>query len=150
MKPSEYGRKLTIVDISVTPSTKAHSCCKRTEQRKTILSYLAAAIAAFLACLCCSLPLIPLMLGLSAGSSFLTLTKHHLVFDILGGVILLGSLLYIWHEHNASDKSAFKKPQFWTCLVITFTMYTAMSFVIKHIVLPKVAGASEYSIHEHH
>lgn len=47
------------------PKSESHSCCKKTQQRKTLLSYAAGAIAAFLACLCCSLPLIPIMLGLS-------------------------------------------------------------------------------------
>lgn len=81
-----------------------HSCCKKTQEHKTLRSYTVSAIAVFLACLCCSLPLIPLMLGLSAGSSLLSLTKHHLAFDVLGAMILFGSVVYIWHEHKSAGE----------------------------------------------
>lgn len=127
-----------------------HACCRKTLERKTLRSYATAVLAVFLACLCCSLPLIPLMLGLSAGSSLLTLTKYHALFEILGGVIVFGSVIYIWHEHKSTEKSVFKSKQFWTCLLFTFAMYAGMSFVVKQVVAPKLeAGSGQGSIHEH-
>jgi hypothetical protein len=107
------------MDTSLSQSSGIHSCCKKkAEKRKTLLSYFAAALAAFLACLCCSIPLIPLMLGLSAGSSLVSLTKHHVLFDLLGGLMLLGSLVWIWREHKTAETSVWRNRQFWTCLVV--------------------------------
>ena len=124
-----------------------HSCCKKTDEHKTWRSY---AIAVFLACLCCSLPLIPLMLGLSAASSWLSLTKYHLLFDILGVIILYGTLIYIWREHKSTNKSVLKSKQFWTCLLVTFGMYAAMSFLVKQVMPPKLpVQAGQGNIHDH-
>ncbi len=147
-----FGRRQEIMGTSMAePKSESHSCCKKTQQRKTLLSYAAGSIAAFLACLCCSLPLIPIMLGLSAGSSFLSLTKHHLLFDTLGAVILFGSLIYIWHEHKSAEKSVWKNKQFWTCLVITFAMYAAMNVFLKQVVGHELAvRTGQTNIHVHH
>ncbi len=142
------GKRLDIMDISLPQSSSVHSCCKKSQKRKTLLSYLAAILAAFLACLCCSIPLIPLMLGLSAGSSLVSLTKNHMLFDLLGGLMLLGSLVWIWREHKEAEKSVWRNRQFWTCLVVTFTMYAAMNFVVKQIVASKLTSVSGHS-HEH-
>jgi hypothetical protein len=130
--------------------TDTHSCCKKLQQEKTLRSYVAAFVAAFLACLCCSLPLIPLMLGLSAGSSFLSLTKYHLLFDITGGLILLASLIYIWREHQSSEKPAWKSVQFWTCLLVTFIMYGAMTLVVKYVIAPRIPASAHVTFHDHH
>lgn len=139
------------MDISLPEPTSGHSCCKKTGERKTLLSYLAAVLAAFLACLCCSIPLIPLMLGLSAGSSLLSLTKHHKLFDVLGGLILLGSLVWIWREHKTAERSIWRNRQFWTCLVVTFAMYGVMNVVVKQVVAPNLASmAGQTNIHQHH
>lgn len=89
------------------------------------------------------------MIGLSTGSTLLGLTKYHLLFDIVGGLILLGSLIYIWHEHESSEKSAWKNAKFWTCLVVTFAMYGAMSFVIKYVVAPRLGISIQGSMHDH-
>lgn len=128
-----------------------HSCCKQTQQARTFRTYLAGIVAAFLACLCCSLPLIPLMLGISAGSSLMSLTKHHLLFDIFGVLILLGSLVYIWREHKSEEKSVFKNRKFWTCLIVTFAMYAAMNVLLKQVVGHELAvRAGQTNIHAHH
>lgn len=134
----------------VASQANIHSCCKKEEHRKTLRSYCAAVVAAFLACLCCSLPLIPLMLGLSAGSSLLSLTKYHLLFDIVRVLILLGSLIYIWREHQSSEKSALKNVQFWVCLLVTFAMYGSMTWFVQNIVAPRVSTSAPGMLHEHH
>lgn len=140
------------MDTSATDLRSApQSCCKKTQQERTLRSYLAGIVAAFLACLCCSLPLIPLMLGISASSSLLTLTKHHLLFDTFGIVILLGSLVYIWHEHRLEEKSAFMNRKFWTCLIVTFAMYSGMNVFLKQVVSHELAArADQTNIHVHH
>jgi len=148
----ESGKRSEIMDTSVTVlKSDRHSCCKKTQQARTIRSYLAGIVAAFLACLCCSLPLIPLMLGISAGSSLLSLTKHHLLFDTFGVLILLGSLIYIWREHKSEEKSAFKNRKFWTCLIVTFAMYAAMNVFLKQVVGHELAvRTGQTNIHVHH
>lgn len=139
------------MDIDGSEAVSAHSCCKKTERKKTLFSYLAAVLSAFFACLCCSVPLIPLMLGLSAGSTFLNLTRYHLFFDLLGGLMLLGSLIWIWREHKMKEQSSWRNKQFWKCLILTFAMYGAMSTVIKQIILPKIAVMTgENAIHLQH
>lgn len=139
------------MDTSVTNlKSDLHSCCKKTQHTRTVRSYMAGIVAAFLACLCCSLPLIPLMLGISAGSSLLSLTKHHLLFDTFGVLILFGSLVYIWHEHKSEEKSAFKNRKFWTCLIVTFTMYAAMNVFFKQVVGHELAvqtGQTNMDVH---
>jgi len=122
------------------PASADHSCCKNNKKGKTLRSYTAGIVAAFLACLCCSLPLIPLILGISAGTSLLSLTKYHLLFDILGALIILGSLVYIWHEHKSAETSVLKNKQFWTCLVVTFAMYAAMNMVLKQVIGRELAA----------
>lgn len=132
-------------------STAEHSCCKTTQERRTLRSYLVGIVAAFLACLCCSLPLIPLMLGISAGSSLLSLTKYHLLFDVLGALILLGSLVYIWHEHKSAETSVLKNKKFWTCLVVTFVMYAAMNVVLKQVIGRELGALTgQANTHVHH
>ncbi|MBP6743853.1 hypothetical protein KBI23_00830 [bacterium] len=139
------------MDIDRPEESSARSCCKRTDRKKTLLSYLAAVVTAFFACLCCSVPLIALMLGVSGGSAFLGLTKHHLLFDLLGGIMVFGSLVWIWRERKPEERSVWRSKQFWTCFVFTFTMYGAMSLVLKQIILPKFASMTgEKNFHEHH
>ncbi|MBX9939970.1 MAG: hypothetical protein K2Y32_11990 [Candidatus Obscuribacterales bacterium] len=139
------------MDIEGGEDVGAHACCKRAERKKSLWSYFAAVLSAFLACLCCSVPLIPLMLGLSAGSTFLSLMRHHLIFDVLGGLMLLGSLIWIWREHKMGEQSVWKNKQFWTCLVLTFLMYGIMNTFIKHVIFPKLATlAGEKTVHQHH
>lgn len=128
-----------------------HPCCKTTQKQASLRSYLAAILAVFLACLCCSLPLLPLMLGLSGSSSLLGLTKYHQLFDVFGSLIVLGSVAYIWHEHKATEQSVYKSRRFWTCLVITFAMYGGMTFVVKQLIFPKIYPmSSTMHIHENH
>lgn len=139
------------MDIEGREDFSAHACCKKTERKKSLWSYLAAVLSAVLACLCCSVPLIPLMLGLSAGSTFLSLTRHHLLFDALGGLMLLGSLIWIWREHKMGEQSVWKNKQFWKCLVLTFAMYGIMSTFIKQVIFPKLAVlAGEKAVHQYH
>lgn len=91
------------------------------------------------------------MLGISAGSSLMSLTKHHLLFDIFGVLILLGSLVYIWREHKSEEKSVFKNRKFWTCLIVTFAMYAAMNVLLKQVVGHELAvRAGQTNIHAHH
>lgn len=124
------------------------TCSKNTAHR-TVRSYLAGAVAAILACLCCSLPLIPLMLGLSASSSLLGLNKYHAVFDVLGAVILFASLVYIWRRHKGAEIPFFRNKQFWACAVMSFLMYGGMSYVIKSEVAPRLLG-SQATVHGEH
>ena len=148
----EFGQRLEIMDTSMTTlKSDPHSSCKKTQKNKTLRSYLAGIIAAFLACLCCSLPLVPLMLGISAGSSLMSLTKYHLLFDIFGVIILLGSLVYIWREHKSEEKSKFRNARFWTCVVATFAMYAAMNVFLKQIVGHVTAvRTGQTNLHVHH
>jgi hypothetical protein len=77
-------------------------------------------------------------------------TKYHALFDLLGGLMLLGSLVWIWREHKTAETSVWRNRQFWTCLVITFAMYATMSFVVKNIVVPKLTSGSGHMFsHEH-
>lgn len=115
-----------------------HAGCHERKQQKTLGSYLTGFGAAFLACVCCLVPLIPLMLGLSGGSLLLSLSKYHVLFDVLGGLILLAALLYIWHEHKAGGMSAFRSKEFLLCLVVTILMYGSMNILIKNFVVPKL------------
>lgn len=126
-----------------------HSCCKTSQERASLRSYLAATIAIFLACVCCSLPLLPLMLGLSGSSSFFSLTKYHKLFDIFGLLILLGSILYIWHEHKVVEKSVYKSRRFWICVIVTFAMYGGMTLVVKKIIFPKIYPLASHLFHSH-
>lgn len=81
----------------------------------------------------------------------MSLTKHHLLFDIFGVLILLGNLVYIWHEHKEEEKSAFKNTKFWTCLIVTFSMYAAMNVLLKQVVGHELAvRTGQTNIHAHH
>lgn len=128
-----------------------HSCCKKSLQRPTLRSYAAGLLAASLACLCCSIPLIFLILGLSTTSSFLNLHKYHAMFDTVSGITLFAGLIYIWRKHNSKEKSFFKSKEFWFCLITVFFMYGAVSLAIKTLVSPIVSSASNSTnIHEDH
>lgn len=149
--PSGSGRRREIMARDRPVKADDNSCCKRSGRAKTLWSYFAAVASAFLACLCCSLPLIPLMLGLSAGSTFLSLTKQHVFFDVSGGLLLFGSLVWLWREHKTEEKSVWKNRQFWTCLILTFTMYGVMNTIVKQSLLPKISAiAGEKAIHPQH
>lgn len=86
----------------------------------------------------------------TTGSSFLSLTKYHLLFDIFGVLILFGSLVYIWHEHKLSETSVLKNKKFWTCLFVTFAMYAAMNMVLKQVISRELsARTGQSNIHVH-
>lgn len=133
-----------------------HSCHLQSQdktvearQEKSLKSYIVGGLAAFIACLCCSLPLIPLMLGLSGAVAFKDqLGSYHWAFDVLGVAVLLGACCYMWRDHRKSGKPVHS---FVLVAVTTLLMYAAMTFVMKQVVAPILLGTSAHAaLHNNH
>lgn len=128
-----------------------HSCCheelpkggSRTEVAgKSLSSYLVGAGAAFLACLCCSLALIPLMFGLSGGLLFKEqLGPYHTLFEAAAVIMLVGACVYMWKDHKKSGKSLSSLTMH---IVVTLGMYGLMTFVMNQWVAPALSGEAEH------
>ncbi|MBX9688622.1 MAG: hypothetical protein K2X27_18075 [Candidatus Obscuribacterales bacterium] len=136
---------------------KNHSCCEEKKQeqagiekkRRAPRSYVTGAVAAFLACLCCSLPLIPLMIGLGGVTIFKEqLGQYHLVFEVGAILILLTACGYMWKEHQRSGKALHS---FALQVAVTFAMYGVMTFAMQAFLAPILLGSSEsqMKIHKH-
>lgn len=112
-----------------------------------IRSYIVGAVAAFISCLCCSLPLIPLVLGLSGASSLREqLGKYHSLFEIASIMILIAACLFMWkrnRKHNKPLKSLLMQ------IAFTLTMYFAMSVIMQRLIVPAFIGEMETSTHWH-
>ncbi|MBX3076758.1 hypothetical protein KF913_22800 [Candidatus Obscuribacterales bacterium] len=113
-----------------------------------IRSYLIGAVAAFISCLCCSLPLIPLILGLSGATSLREqLGKYHSLFEIASILILVSACLFMWkrnRKHNKPLKSLLLQ------IAFTLTMYFSMNVIMQKLIVPAFIGEMENSAHAHH
>lgn len=130
--------------VMVNVKSVDHSCCQKEAQKKpgkesswkSLRSSTFGAIAAFAACLCCSLPLIPLMVGLSGAEALKDqLGLYHQSFEVAAFIILVGACGYMWRQHRKADKPLYS---FVLQVVATFSMYVAMTFVMKEIVAPAI------------
>lgn len=136
-----------------------HSCCENPPQEahvqkhigevRSLKSYAAGAMAAFLACLCCSLPLIPLMLGLSGALAFKEqLGAYHQAFEAGAVVILLAACVHMWNRHKQSGRPI---RSFLVHVAVTFAMYGLMTFVMNQFLAPVLAGKNVHSgVHGNH
>ncbi len=112
-------------------------------KKKDLRSYLLGMVAAFIACLCCSLPLIPLILGLSGASLYREqLGQYHQLFEIVAIVVLIVACVFMWRRHREA-----KKPLSSFLLQVAFTlaMYGAMSFAMQQFLAPLLWGSSAKS-----
>lgn len=131
-----------------------HSSCSRNHQETNasanqagIRSYFVGAVAAFISCLCCSLPLIPLIIGLSGATSLRDqLGKYHLLFEIASILILTTACLFMWIRNRKHEK-----PLKSLVLQITFTltMYFSMNAIMQKLIVPAFFGDMEKSVHVH-
>lgn len=135
-----------------------HSCCHKElpkgESRaqaatKSLRSYLVGLGAAFLACLCCSLALIPLMLGLSGGLLLKEqLGPYHTLFEAAAVIMLIGACVYTWQDHKKSGKSLNSLIMH---VAVTLGMYGLMTFVMNQWVAPVLSGEAEHvRVHGNH
>jgi chromate transport protein ChrA len=110
-------------------------------------SYLLGAVAAFISCLCCSLPLIPLILGLSGATSLREqLGNYHWLFEIVSIMILIAACLFMWkrnRKHNKPLKSLLLQ------IAFTLTMYFSMTVIMQKLIVPAFFGDLENSVHAH-
>lgn len=100
------------------------------------------ALAAAAACLCCSLPLIPLMVGLSAGSLLMPPTQAPWLFDALGWAVLLVAFLRIWRRHRQGSKDIRTDGQFWLRLAVTAAVFATMTTTVHWL-------SGTWSAHQH-
>lgn len=126
-----------------------HSCCHKEIPKgeraqaatKSLRSYLVGLGAAFLACLCCSLALIPLMLGLSGG---LLLKEHigsyHTLFEVAAVIILVCACVFMWKDHKKSGRSLLSLIMH---IAVTLGMYVLMTFVMNQWVAPALSGETD-------
>jgi chromate transport protein ChrA len=122
-----------------------HACCRQeavsertVKARKSLKSYIVGGVAAVVACLCCFLPLIPLMLGLSGALSFKEqLGPYQWTFEVLAVSVIVGACCYMWKEHRKSGKSW---RSFILVVLATIVMYALMSFVMRELLVPAVLG----------
>jgi hypothetical protein len=129
-----------LADYKVESVKNDHSCCQTDAKKpaespgKPLKSYALGVMAAVVACVCCYLPLIPLMLGLS-GASVINdqLRPYHLAFEVTGMMILLGACGYMWSQHRKSGRPLHS---FWLLIVVTFAMYGLLTFIMKKVVAP--------------
>lgn len=135
-----------------------HSCCHNELPKgessaqaatKSLKSYLVGVGAAFLACLCCSLALIPLMLGLSGALIFKEqLGPYHTFFEAAAVIMLVGACVYMWKDHKKSGKSL---KSLIMHIVVTLGMYGLMTFVMNQWVAPALSGETEHlGVHGNH
>lgn len=112
-----------------------------------IRSYLLGVVAAFISCLCCSLPLIPLILGLSGASSLREqLGNYHWLFEIISIMVLIAACLFMWkrnRKHNKPLKNLLLQ------MACTLTMYFSMNVIMQNLIVPAVFGEVENSVHAH-
>lgn len=146
------------IEVEAGSVKEDHSCCKRTPQEisaesqgrvRSLKSYAVGALAGFLACLCCSVPLIPLMLGLS-GALVLKdqLGAYHQFFETGAIVILLAACVFMWNHHKKSGKPIHS---FLLHVAVTFAMYGLMNFAMKELLAPVLGGTNVHSgVHAHH
>lgn len=112
-----------------------------------IRSYLLGAVAAFISCLCCSLPLIPLILGLSGAISLRDqLGNYHWLFEIASIIILIAACLFMWRRNRKHSKPL-KSLLFQ--IAFTLTMYFSMNFIMQKLIVPAFIGEVANSAHAH-
>ncbi len=127
-----------------------HSSCDKAPKsdmtlgkKKDLRSYLLGFIAAFIACLCCSLPLIPLILGLSGASLFKEqLGQYHKYFEIAAVMVLIAACIFMWRRHRATKKAL---SSFLLQVAFTLAMYGTMSFAMQKFVTPLLWGSGANS-----
>lgn len=132
-----------------------HSCCQKQQSGegqpaiKSLKSYLVGIGAALLACLCCSLALIPLMLGFSGLLSFKEqLADYHQFLEAAAIVILVGACAYMWRDHKKAGKSP---GSFVLHVMVTLGMYGLMTFVMNQWVAAALSGETVHSgVHGNH
>lgn len=128
-----------------------HSCCLAGQGtnaiqagHKSVKSYVVSATAAFIACLCCSIPLLLVLLGFSGAQALKEqFGLYHLAFDILSVAILLGACCYLWQEHRKSGKPL---RSFVLLVGTTVLLYGLMTFTLKQVVMPILLGASAHTV----
>jgi chromate transport protein ChrA len=128
-----------------------HSCCQKDEEKadeskrvKPLHSYVVGAVAAFVACLCCSVPLLLVLLGFSGAMALKeSLSLYHWAFDVIGVAILLGACWYLWQVHRKSRKPL---RSFVLLVGMTVILYGLMTFTLKQVVMPILLGTSAHAI----
>lgn len=94
--------------------TEEHSSCSRTaadhskssSADKGLQYYLLSFLAAFIACLCCSLPLLALALGLAGASGIKGyMGKYHDLYQFAAVSILLGACVFMWLQKKKGRMS---------------------------------------------
>lgn len=133
---------------------KSHDCChkdaseakgstveKKPLNRKT--SYISGIVAGLLACLCCCLPIVALAIGVATISNVAWLEVYHTEIEILGWLIMLAAVFYMWTKHRQSGISILKDKHFWVPLICMIVVYTSMTYIIQKFLapaFPEVAG----------
>jgi len=122
--------------------TEEHSSCSRTaadhskssSADKGLQYYLLSFLAAFIACLCCSLPLLALALGLAGASGIKGyMGKYHDLYQFAAVSILLGACVFMWLQKK-KGRMSLKGCLFQVALV--FSMYGVMVVVMERVLTP--------------
>ena len=137
--------------------TKEHSSCgaapadssKSSSSEKGLQYYLVSLLAAFIACLCCSLPLLALAFGLAGASSLREhMGKYHELYQVAAVIILLGACVFMWLQKK---KGRMSPKGFLLQVTFVFLMYGVMTVVMERVLTPwfteKITGAKEHGNH---
>ena len=101
---------------------------------KRIRHYLLSLSAAILACLCCSIPLLGIAVGLAGASSiYQYFGNNHPAFQVLAIAILLGTSLFMWVQKKKGKMSG---KGFLLQVVILLSMYGLMTAFMQGIFSP--------------
>lgn len=137
--------------------TEEHSSCSRTaadhskssSADKGLQYYLLSFLAAFIACLCCSLPLLALALGLAGASGIKGyMGKYHDLYQFAAMSILLGACVFMWLQKK---KGRMSLKGFLLQVALVFSMYGVMTVVGEKVLIPwlseKVTDTTEHGNH---
>lgn len=140
-------------------SEDPHSCChseisedagleKQSSASSRVGSYLGAIGAAIVACACCCLPVVAIALGVATMNQFEWFHKYHLIFQAGGWLIMLGAVLYMWHQHRRSDVHILRDKHFWIPLVCMQIVYLGMTAILEKTMSDRSSSSNNF--HNHH
>jgi arginine exporter protein ArgO len=103
---------------------------KKSAGKKTALtSYASSLFASFIACLCCSLPLLALVTGVAGAEVLMNkMERYPYVFDGAGILVLVFAGARLWKQKR---RGLISSKGFWTQVLVIILLYSAMTLILR-------------------
>lgn len=128
-------------DCCHTDTSQARDAVGENIDRKS--SYVTGIVAGVLACLCCCLPIVALAIGVATISNVAWFELYHTEIEIVGWLIMLAAVFFMWTKHRQSGIPMLKDKHFWVPLICMIVVYASMTYAIQKFLapaFPEVAG----------